>query len=137
MSCGVGHRCHLDPGLLWQWLRPAGAAQIQPLAWELLYAACMALKSTHAPKKTCFQTEKYGRSCCGTAGSALSLQWLGLYKGMGLIPSPVQGHRRFRILHCHSCSVGGSCSSDLIPGPGTSICCWGAKRNNKKAKSAY
>ena len=30
---------------------------------------------------------------------------------------------RLRIWHCHSCSVGYSCGSDLIPGPGTSLCC--------------
>ena len=33
MSCGVGHRHSSDPVLLWLW--PAGAAWIQPLAWEL------------------------------------------------------------------------------------------------------
>ena len=31
--------------LLWLWRRPAAAAPIQPLAWELLYAASMALKN--------------------------------------------------------------------------------------------
>ena len=35
MSCGVGHRRGLDLALLWLWCRPAAAALIQPLAWEL------------------------------------------------------------------------------------------------------
>ena len=45
MSCGVGCIYGSDPTLLWLWYRPAAAAPIQPLAWELLYAARMALKS--------------------------------------------------------------------------------------------
>ena len=48
MNCGVGHRCGSDPVLLWLWTRPAAAAPIQPLAWELPYAADVALKR---PKK--------------------------------------------------------------------------------------
>ena len=44
MSCGVGHRYGLDLALLWLWPRPAAAALIQPLAWELPYAAGAALK---------------------------------------------------------------------------------------------
>ena len=37
----------------WIWLWLAAAAQIQPLAWELPYATCAALKSNslHPPKK--------------------------------------------------------------------------------------
>ena len=38
---------------------------------------------------------------------------------VGSIPSP---HSRLRIQHCHNCGIGHSCSSDSIPGPGTSIC---------------
>ena len=34
-----------DLALLWPWCRPAAAALIQPLAWELLYAASVALKT--------------------------------------------------------------------------------------------
>ena len=34
MSCGVGHRCRLDPAWLWLWRRPVAAALIGPLAWE-------------------------------------------------------------------------------------------------------
>ena len=45
MSCGVGCRCSLDDlALLWLWRRPAAAAPIQPLAWELPYAVGAALK---------------------------------------------------------------------------------------------
>ena len=45
MSCGVGHRWGSDPALLWLWQRPAAAALIQPLSWELSYATHEALKS--------------------------------------------------------------------------------------------
>ena len=44
MSCGVGCRHGLDPVLLWVWCRPADVALIHPLAWELPYAAGVALK---------------------------------------------------------------------------------------------
>ena len=44
MSHGVGHRCGSDPMLLWLWCRWAATAPIQPLAWELPYAASVALK---------------------------------------------------------------------------------------------
>ena len=40
MSCGVGHRCSLDPEVLWQ----TAIALIPFLAWELPYAAGAALK---------------------------------------------------------------------------------------------
>ena len=42
MSCDIGHRCSLD--LAWLWHRPAAAAPIRPLAWELPYAEGVALK---------------------------------------------------------------------------------------------
>ena len=45
MSCGVGHRLGSDLALLWLWDRPAAAALIRLLAWELSYAAGVALKS--------------------------------------------------------------------------------------------
>ena len=44
MSCGVGCRGGSDLVLLWLWCRPAAAALIQPLAWELPYASGAALK---------------------------------------------------------------------------------------------
>ena len=45
MSCGVGHRCGSDSELLWLWCRLAAVVLIRLLAWELPYAACVALKS--------------------------------------------------------------------------------------------
>ena len=50
--CGIGHRCGLDPALLWLWHRPAVAAPIRPLAWELPYATGVALKSTQKKPHT-------------------------------------------------------------------------------------
>ena len=44
MSCGVGPRCGLDLALLWMWHRLAVVAVIQPLVWELQYAAGATLK---------------------------------------------------------------------------------------------
>ena len=44
MSCGVDRRCGSDPELVWLWCRPAAVALIQPLAWELPYAAGATLK---------------------------------------------------------------------------------------------
>ena len=44
MSYGVGHRCGLDPLLLWLWCRPAAIALIEPLARELPYAVGVVLK---------------------------------------------------------------------------------------------
>ena len=43
-SCSVGCRNGLDPVSLWLWCRPAAAAPIQPLAWELPYDVGAALK---------------------------------------------------------------------------------------------
>ena len=44
VSCGTRCRRGLDLALLWLWCRPATAAPIQHLAWELPYAAGAALK---------------------------------------------------------------------------------------------
>ena len=44
VRCGVTWRHVLDLALLWLWPRPAAFAWIQPLAWELPYAAGVALK---------------------------------------------------------------------------------------------
>ena len=51
MSCGVGHRCGLDPASLWLWRRPVATAPIQPLAWKLPHAAGVALKKTKKGKR--------------------------------------------------------------------------------------
>ena len=45
MSYVIGHRQGSDPMLLWLWCRPAAAALTGLLAWELPYAAGVALKS--------------------------------------------------------------------------------------------
>jgi len=55
VNCGIGHRCGLDPALLWLWCRPAGAAPIRPLAWEPPYASSAALKKR---QKTTTTTKK-------------------------------------------------------------------------------
>ena len=49
MSCSVGRRCGVDLVLLWLWL--AAAALIRPLAWELSYAALVALKKKKKGKE--------------------------------------------------------------------------------------
>ena len=51
MSCGVGHRHGLDPKFLWLWCRLAATAPIQPLAWELPYAASVGLKNREKDQK--------------------------------------------------------------------------------------
>ena len=50
MNYGIGCRGSLDPTLLWLCCRLAVAALIQPLAWELPYAAPVALKKKKAKK---------------------------------------------------------------------------------------
>ena len=50
MSYGVGHKCDLDPELLWPWHRPAATGPIGPLAWEPLYASGAALEKTKRAK---------------------------------------------------------------------------------------
>ena len=45
VSYDVGHERGSDPVLLWLWCRPAAAAPIRPLVWELPYATLVVLKS--------------------------------------------------------------------------------------------
>ena len=59
------HRCGLDPLLLWLWRRPAAAALIQPPAWELSYAAGVALKSKKERKKEKLNCNN-NSNCCGS-----------------------------------------------------------------------
>ena len=47
MNCCVGHRCSSDLTWLWLWHRPAAAAPILPLVWELPFSADGALKRKH------------------------------------------------------------------------------------------
>ena len=51
-----------DLALLWLWRRPAAIAPIQPLAWELPYAAGVALKRQKAKQNSS------GLSIGGVAG---------------------------------------------------------------------
>ena len=73
MSCSVGHRCGLDPALLWLWHRPAAVALIQPLAWEPLYPEGAALKKQKKKKKDLLDGTR--------AGFNLGLFFLPLLKG--------------------------------------------------------
>ena len=51
MSCGSGHRCGLDPMLLWLWHRQVATALIRPLALESPYVVGAALEKAKRPKK--------------------------------------------------------------------------------------
>ena len=57
MSCGIGRRLRLDPGLLWLWYRLAAAALIRPLALEIPYAMGTALKRQKKKKEYLPSTE--------------------------------------------------------------------------------
>ena len=51
MSCGVTRRGGSDLVLPWLWCRSAAVAPILPLAWELPYAAHMALERKEKEKR--------------------------------------------------------------------------------------
>ena len=57
MSRGVGRRRGSDPALLWLWL--AATAPIRLLAWELPYAAGVALRRQKKKKKEKKKIELY------------------------------------------------------------------------------
>ena len=73
-----GHSCHelwcrsqtqLGSGvLLWLWCRPAAAAPIGPLAWELPYAVGGVLEKTNKQKKT--QKTEYKSRIVVTSGES-------------------------------------------------------------------
>ena len=65
MSCGVGRRRSWDPELLWLWHRPGATALFRPLAWELPYAADVALKR---------QNKNKNKSKTKSLGSSLVVQ---------------------------------------------------------------
>ena len=52
VSCGVGPRRGLNLVWLWLWCRPAAAAPIRSLAWELPFATGAALKRYNKAKQT-------------------------------------------------------------------------------------
>ena len=52
MSCSIGHRHSLDPTLLWLWHKPASAAPIRPLAWELPYVTGVSIKRKKKKKES-------------------------------------------------------------------------------------
>ena len=51
MNCGVGHRHGSVLALLWLWHGPAATAPVRPLAWEIPYAAGVALGKTKKKKR--------------------------------------------------------------------------------------
>ena len=59
MSCGRGHRCGSDPKVLWLWRRLAAVALMQPLAWELPYAAGVSLKNKQTKR---FQVSRFTKN---------------------------------------------------------------------------
>ena len=61
-SCGIDYRGGLDPVLLCLWHRPVAVALIQPLAWELPYAAVAALKRQTDRQKERKKGRKKGRN---------------------------------------------------------------------------
>ena len=87
MSCGVGHRCGSDLPLLWLWCRPAAAAPIETLAWELPCATGAALKRKNKTKQKPKSDPQKGRrgADCATRGRwrAVALRYPGLGLGAG------------------------------------------------------
>ena len=43
-------------------------------------------------------------------------------------------HSRLQVWHCLCSGSGCSCGSDLIPGPGTSVCCGCGQKRKKKER---
>ena len=52
-SCSVGHRCGSESVLPWLWCRPAAAALIWSLVWEILYTAGVAIGKKKGGRKIC------------------------------------------------------------------------------------
>ena len=73
--CGVGHRCSLDPALLWLVHGAAATALTQPLDWEPLYAMGVALKRQKRQKKTKTKTKKGIYPKIILISSFSSLEW--------------------------------------------------------------
>ena len=60
MSCGVSHRCSLDPALPWLWCRPAPVAPIQPLAWGTSICRKCSPKKTKNKQTNKKKQERFG-----------------------------------------------------------------------------
>ena len=128
MSCGIGHRCGSDPGLLWLWFRPAAAAPIRPLAQELSYAKDVALKGK-TNKQTKTRTEWSPNSC--TAASPAVHSWR-------TRPSETRGHAsnhthsaltlvtstQFRTQCMHSLSISLALGCRMISGAVRIVSVW-------------
>ena len=82
-SCTVGHRRGSDPVWLWLWLwhRPAVAALIHPLVWELPYATGAAIKIKKREKRERLAQEQDVNSLCGL----WIIQCLGLEQERGCV----------------------------------------------------
>ena len=145
LSCAVGQRHGLDLGLLWLWCRLAAVAPIRPLAWELPSAVRMTLKRQKIKIKNKIKLRTVHQEF---------LLWLrglwpqhSLHEDADLIPGLVQWFKDLalpqaaawvtdaaQILCRHGCGVGLSCSSDSVPGLGTSIC---YRYGHKKKKNFF
>ena len=64
VSWGVGHRRGSDLLLPWLWCRPAAMAPIQPLVWELPYAAGVTVKRTTTKSKDKWPRKKMDNEQC-------------------------------------------------------------------------
>ena len=51
LALSQDHRCSSDVELLWLWPRPAAAALISLLTWELLYVAGAAIKTKNKKRE--------------------------------------------------------------------------------------
>ena len=78
LSRGVCCRCGLGLALLWLWCRPTAAALIQPPAWELPYAAGVALKRQKKEK----EKRKGGEATAFAFRRILLLYWDAVESGL-------------------------------------------------------
>ena len=107
MSCSVGHRCGLEPTLLWLWCRPATTAPIQPLVWEPPYTTGAALNSKKEKKK------KMTNPACVSP-------WPNPNKNTGFLSSGECP--RYTTLHrCHHTSLLEGCHASGVTPPGRRI----------------
>ena len=110
------------------WCRPAAAAPIGPLAWDLTYATGAALKRPNKQKNPKWAMLRGYDVLLG-----MVVGWAGVRKSKPFRSS--LWCSRLRIQHCHCSSSGCLCDADLIPGLAMSTCrrC-GQKKEKKKSK---